>query len=149
MREEGADLRRDLRGVGLQREMAGVNEADDRVRDVTLERLGSSRQEERIIPAPHREQARPVVPEVLLEDRVERDVALVVTEQVELQLGHAGASQVEVVERVSVWRDRRGIGYPVRVLEEGRLRLEEGAQRLAVGFGRFLPVGPERVPAVA
>jgi hypothetical protein len=35
-----ADGRRNLRGVCLQREMAGIEEAHDRVRDVTLERLG-------------------------------------------------------------------------------------------------------------
>ena len=47
--EEVADRRRDLGGMGLQREMAGVEEADLRVRDVALERFGAGRQEERIV----------------------------------------------------------------------------------------------------
>src|SRR5271156_5324976 len=82
--EEFADGRGDLRGVRLQREMAGIEEADDRVRNVALERLGARRQEERIILAPHRQEARLVGAEIFLEDRVERDVALVVAEEVEL-----------------------------------------------------------------
>ena len=55
--EEVADGRRDLRCVRLQSEMAGVEEAHHRVRDVALERLGARRQEERIVLAPHREEA--------------------------------------------------------------------------------------------
>src|SRR5262249_42628267 len=92
----------DLRGVGLQREVAGVEESDQCVRNVALERLRTRRQEERIVLAPHREEGRLVGAEVLLEDRVESDIALVVAEEVELQLGHPGPGQVEVVERVSV-----------------------------------------------
>src|SRR5262249_10189634 len=85
--KEVANGRGDLRGVGFQREMPGVEEADNGVRDVALERLGARRQEERVVLAPHREERRLVSPEILLEGRVERDVALVVAEQVELHLG--------------------------------------------------------------
>lgn len=52
--KEVADCRRDLRGVGLQREMSGIEEAYDGVRDVPFERLSARRQEERIVLAPHR-----------------------------------------------------------------------------------------------
>src|ERR1700758_2656444 len=92
-----ADCRRDLRCMGFQRKMAGVEEADYGVRDVALERLGTRRQEERIVLAPHREERRLVVAEALLEGRIERDVALVVAEQIELQLGHARSGEIEIV----------------------------------------------------
>src|SRR2546428_12682192 len=91
--KEVADGRRDLRGVGLQREMAGVEEADDGVRDVALERLRARRQEERVVLAPHREERRLVSSEIPLEGRVERDVALVVAEQVELHLSRSAPGQ--------------------------------------------------------
>ncbi len=50
--KEVTDGRRDLRGVRLQREVAGVDEADDRIRDVALKCLGARRQEEGIV-LPH------------------------------------------------------------------------------------------------
>ncbi len=49
---EVADGCRDLCRVGLKGEMAGVEEAHDRIRHVTLERLGAGRQEEGIVLAP-------------------------------------------------------------------------------------------------
>src|ERR1700753_82973 len=45
-----ADAFGDLAGMGFQREVAGVEEANHRAGNVTLERLGSRRQEERIVP---------------------------------------------------------------------------------------------------
>src|SRR6516164_7501553 len=102
--------------------MTGVEEAYDRVRDVALERLGALRQEKRVVLAPHRQEGRLVGAEIVLEHRVEREVALVVPEQVELQLGCAGPSEVEVIKGVSVRRDGRRVGDTVRVLPDGRLR---------------------------
>ena len=52
--QEIADALRDLERMGLEREMAGVEEAHGRSRIVALERLGARRQEERIVAAPHR-----------------------------------------------------------------------------------------------
>ena len=78
--------------------MPGVEEAHDRVRNVALERLGPLRQEERVVLAPYRQEGRLVGAEILLEGRVECDVALVVPEQVELQVARAGPAQVVVVE---------------------------------------------------
>ena len=79
----------DLRGMRLQREMSGIEEAHSRVRDVGLGRLGPRRQEEWVVSAPCRQQGRLMGPEIPLEGRIERDVALVVAEQVELRLGRA------------------------------------------------------------
>jgi hypothetical protein len=74
--EEIADGRRDLDGVGLQCEVSGLEESDRRAGDIALERLGPGGQEERIVLAPYRQEGRLVVPEILLEGRVERDVLL-------------------------------------------------------------------------
>ena len=40
--------------------------------------------------------------EILLKSRVERDVALVVAEQIELQIVGTGPRQIEIVERITV-----------------------------------------------
>ncbi len=90
MENEVADGRCDLRGVRLQRNMSNIEEADDRIRDVALERFGARWQEERIVLAPHSQEAWLVGPEVVLEGRVEGNVALVVTKQIELHFIGAG-----------------------------------------------------------
>src|SRR4029077_18993684 len=88
--KEVADRSGDLGGMRLQREMAGIEEADDRVRDIPFERLGARRQEERIVLAPYRQERRLTGAKIPLEGRIQRDVALVVAEQVELHLVRAG-----------------------------------------------------------
>src|SRR5260221_8052168 len=99
-REEFAYRRRDLRGMRLQREMASVEEAHRRVGDVALERLGAWRQEEGIVLSPHRQERRLMGAEILLESRIESDVALVVAHQVELHISHAWSQHIETVERI-------------------------------------------------
>src|SRR5260370_40182089 len=84
--QEVADGRCDLAGVGVEREMPRVEEPDFGVAVVALESLRTGRQEERVVPAPHGEQRRLAGTEVLLEFRIQRDVAGVVEEQVELDL---------------------------------------------------------------
>src|SRR6185437_15425841 len=100
--EEFADCRGDLDGVGLQGEMTAIEEPDDRLRNVALERLGPRRQEERIVLAPHGKQRRLVGAEIAVKTRIERDIALVVAQQIELDLVGAGSCQVEIVERLAV-----------------------------------------------
>jgi hypothetical protein len=75
-REEVTDGRSNLRGVRLERKMPGVEEAHDRVGDVALERLSALRQEEWVVLPPHRKEGRLVGAEILLERRVQRDIAL-------------------------------------------------------------------------
>jgi hypothetical protein len=89
-----------------------------------------------------------VSPEVVLERRVELDVAFVVAEQVQLNLVGAGAGQIEVVERIAIWRNRGHVRYTVRVLPAPRLGSEEAAKRLSVERRWLLPIGPNGVPAV-
>jgi len=59
MGEELGDRGCDLLGVSLQGEVTGVDETNVGVGDVALEGFGPGRQEERIVPAPYREQRRP------------------------------------------------------------------------------------------
>src|ERR1700747_3199866 len=100
--EEVADCRRDFVAVRLERKVTGVEETHFGVRNVALERLRTRRQEEGVVPPPNCQKRRLVLAEIGLECRVERDVALVVSEEVELHLIGAGTRQIEVVERVPV-----------------------------------------------
>src|SRR5262245_40708823 len=68
-----------FRGVGLQREVSGVKKAHDCVWVVAFERLGTRREEERIVLAPHGQEPRLMTAKILLESWVQRDVALVIT----------------------------------------------------------------------
>src|SRR6266446_552651 len=113
-----------------------------------LNALGAGRQEERIVPAPHREEWRLVGAEVPLKSRVERDVALVVAEQVQLDFIGAGTRQIEVVKRLTVGRNRRLVGHAMYVLPARCLWGEEGAERFPIGVRRLLPIGPDRIPAL-
>src|SRR5262245_45974891 len=96
--QKAANAVRDLASMGFEREVAGVEEADDSTGIVPLERLATRRQEERIVLAPHRQQRRLAGAEVVLERRIQRHIALVVAEQVELHVIGTGTRQIEVVE---------------------------------------------------
>ena len=79
--------------VRLEREVLGIEEMHDCARDIPLEGLRAARQKERVVLSPHREEWRLVVPKILLESRVKRDVGLVVTEQIELRLIRTGRAR--------------------------------------------------------
>ena len=74
--EELADGGRDFVDMCLQREVAGIEESDHRVRNIAFERFGAGRQEERIVLAPDRQERRPMLTEVVLERRIERTLLL-------------------------------------------------------------------------
>ena len=65
--QEIADDLRDFGAVRLQREVAGVEEANLCLRNVALKRLGARRKEEWIVLAPDRQKRRLVRAEVVLE----------------------------------------------------------------------------------
>src|SRR5262249_3744105 len=83
-RQEIADCRSNLVAVCLEGEVAGVEEPHDSVGKVTLERFGARRQEKRVVLAPSCQKRRLVLAKIGLEFGVQRDIALVVGEQVEL-----------------------------------------------------------------
>src|SRR5262244_3134932 len=92
--EEPADCRGDLVTVCLERKVSGVKKEHICVRYVAFECLRTSRQEKRIVLAPHGEQRRPMRAKIRLELRIQRDVALVVAEQVELHFIDAGSCEI-------------------------------------------------------
>src|SRR6516225_6133713 len=65
--EEIADIFGNLASMRFQREVAGVEEADNRTRIVPFERLSAGRQKKRVVLAPHRQKRRLVRAEVILE----------------------------------------------------------------------------------
>src|SRR5262249_51775979 len=129
--KEVADHRRDLLRMGLESEVARVEEMDYRTGDIAPERLSTARQEKGVVLSQHRQEMWLVRSEVMLEGRVERDVALVIAEQIQLDLVGARAGQVEVVERIAVRRNRGHVRHPVRVLPARRVGREEAAERLS------------------
>ena len=92
-REKIADDGCDLGRMAFEREMPGFEEVDLGVWIIPLEGLRPGRQEERIVLAPYRKDRRTPGAEVVLEFGIERDVALIIAEQVELNLVIAGAAQ--------------------------------------------------------
>ena len=80
--------------------MAGVEEAHVSVWNVTLERLGARRQEKRVVLAPSCQKRRLVLAKIGLEFGIQRDVALVVAEEVELHFISARSCEIEIVERI-------------------------------------------------
>ena len=73
--------------------MAGIKETHLRVRYVALECLCSSGQEERIVLSPYGKERGLVAAEILLKRGIQRDVASVVAEQIELDLVIAGSGE--------------------------------------------------------
>src|SRR6266481_6676310 len=104
----------------FEREVAGIEEANYGPGIVTLERLGTSGHKERVVLAPHRQERRLVGSEVFLERRIQRYIALVVAEEVELYFIGAGAGQIEVVEVLAIRRHHRLVDNAVRILPAGR-----------------------------
>src|SRR5215467_9767427 len=103
---EVADHRRDFSRMCFQREVARLEEADHGTWNVALERLSTRRHEERIVLAPHRKERWPPRTEVFLELRIQRDIASVIEEQVELDLVVAGPREQCRVEHVALGRDQ-------------------------------------------
>src|SRR5262249_21313193 len=113
--------------VSFKREVASVEEMNGRTGNIAFERLGTRRQEERIVPSPCRKEAWLVHPKIILKSWVERDVALVVAEQVELDFVGARTGQIKIVERIAVWRNRRRVRHTVCVLPARCFRFQKSA----------------------
>src|SRR4051812_41860859 len=105
--EEGTHRIRDLLAMGFQGEMAGIEQADLRIREITLERLRARGEESSVVLAPDREQRRPARTQELLILWILLDIGPVVGEQVELEFVIARARQQGIVERKAFGRDQR------------------------------------------
>jgi hypothetical protein len=96
-REKIADDRRDFVAMRLERKVARIKEAHLRARDVAFERLRTRWQKERIVLTPHSQKRRLVLTKIALELGIQRDVALIISEEIELNFIGAGARQIKVV----------------------------------------------------
>src|ERR1700759_2198720 len=121
--EEWNDDGGDLVALGLQREMAGIDEVNLGVRIVAAEGFGARRQEERIVLAPDREQVGGMLAEVGLKLGIQRHVRRVVEKQIELDLVIARAVEQRLIQRVGFRRDHRGVMRAMGVLPFGGARL--------------------------
>ena len=108
--------------------MTGIEQTDFGVGVVAFESLRASRQKEGIVLAPHRQKRRPLCAKVLLEFGVERDVAFVVAEQIELYLVIAGPGKQRRVEGPGIRGEPFRFRCAMRVLPLRGLRRQEGAQ---------------------
>ena len=136
--------------VCLQRKVAGVKEVDIGVGMSRLNASAPAGQAKRVVLAPHRQKPR-LVGAKFAEIALKSDIALccsIVAEEVELDCHRAGAGQVEIVEAVPSGDTKVGRAHracTARPLSPG----ERKRSGCAVRFGRVLPVGADRVPAVA
>jgi hypothetical protein len=93
--------------VGLERKVACVEQLHLCVPVVALERFRTARKKKRIVLAPDGQQRWLLGAEVILEFGIQRHVAGVVQEKVELDLVVAGPGQERGIERGRLWRDLR------------------------------------------
>src|SRR5262249_48475910 len=129
--------------------MTGVEQVNLGVRIVASEGPGARRQEERVVLAPYREQGWPAGADVLLESRVERNVALIVAEKVQLDLVITGTRKQCGIQSPCIRRQSLRRWHAVDVLPLSRFGFEECAQRGAIFRRRVFPVHLNRVPALA
>lgn len=138
----------------FQRKVARVEQVDLQILDVLLKRLGAGLREDRIVLAPHGQHGRLSPAEVRVELRVQRKIALVVLEQVQLDVLVARSIHQQLVEVVCLRRDRReaigvgdaGLVLPFRGLEHKKRIAELGSTlRRIVGpeIAKLAPEVPE------
>ena len=90
-----------------------------------------------------------MLPEVLLPPRVQRRIAPVAQEQIELDLVVPLPVEQVLVVGPAIRADRLDVLHPVGVLPLRRFRVQESPQGIApVLAGRFLPVRLDRLPKV-
>ncbi|EGX99514.1 hypothetical protein AZA_38179 [Nitrospirillum viridazoti Y2] len=147
-REDAADVARDLRHMGFQREVAGVQQMHLGVGVVPAIGVSTRRQEEGIVTAPDGQQRRPLFREIGLEGGVEGDVAGVVQEQVQLDFVVARAAQQRMVQHIGLRGHRALIRHAVGVLPLGRLQRQQAADGVTVGLRGVPPISLDGVPAV-
>src|SRR5262249_15634312 len=140
---------RNLFGMRFQCEVPGIEEADHRCGKVALECFSALRQEEGIVLAPHGQKWWLAGSEIRLESRIKGDVALIVAEEIELNLVCTETDEIKVIKVLTIRRDHRLVGNAVGVLPTRRLRQEKRSERVSIGLRRVYPVCPDRIPAVA
>src|SRR5271165_3405663 len=130
--------------------MSRVVEDDLSARIITTIGLRPGREKERIVLSPYRKSRRAMGAEVLLKLRIKRDVAFVVTDEVELNLGTLRAIQQSLVETDGFRRNALlRIGHAVVILPASGFQGGKAAQDITVLLGWIFPVGTDRSPVFA
>ena len=142
--EEGANLLADFRSVALEGEVPCVKKDNFGSGIVSTEGFCTGWQKERIVPAPNSESRRSMRAEILLKLRIERNVGLIIAEEIELNLRALWSVQKEHVQCDGLWRNSQiGIFDTGRILPTRCLRRAEGLQGVAILLCRILPVGTD------
>src|SRR5580693_5456758 len=130
--------------------MSRVVKDDLSVRIITAVSLRPGREKERIVLSPDGEGWRAMRAEVLLKLRIKRDVAFVVTDEVELNLGTLRAIQQSLVEKDGFGRNALlWIGDAVVILPASGFQGGKVAEDIPVLLGWIFPVGSDRSPVFA
>ena len=144
--EEVADQRHHFVGLVLQSEMAGVDEVKLDLGKVALIGIRAIGGEYLVVLAPDDQRGRPVLAEIGLDRRIERQVGAIVVEEIHLDFGVARPVEQGLVVDPIIRRDAAEIGDAVGVLELCRLRGDQHVQRLAVSLRVVGPIGLDRIP---
>ena len=126
--------------------MSRVVEDDLGVRIITAVSLRPGREKERIVLSPYGESRRAMRAEVLLKLRIKRDVAFVIADEVELNLGTLRAIQQSLVEKDGFGRNALlRMSDAVLVLPASRFQSGEGCGEHPGSAGLDFPsrLGPE------
>ena len=84
--QKGANLGPDFSRMGFEREVARVVEDDLRARIIPTEGFRPGREKEGVVLSPYRQRRRPMRAKEFLKPGIKRDVAFVVTDEIELNL---------------------------------------------------------------
>src|SRR5262245_3004712 len=133
----------------FKRKMTRVEETNFSIRIIASERFCSSRQKERIILAPDRQQGWMIFAEKRLKLRIEGNIAGVVKEEVKLDFIVSRSGEQNRIECVALGRNERLVGDAVGVLPPRRFRLEKVAQCFAVCAARVFPITLDWIPTLA
>jgi hypothetical protein len=85
--QKGANLGPDFSRMGFEREVARVVEDDFGARIISTEGFRPGREKEGVVLSPYRQRRRPMGAKEFLKPGIKRDVAFVVTDEIELNLG--------------------------------------------------------------
>src|SRR5260221_7690383 len=131
----------DRLSILLERKVTGIQQMHLAVWQIVLERLCTAGSKDRIILAPHSQQRRLVLPEVLMPLRIERRIGAIVLEKGQLDLSIAWTIQSQLIKRPGIGTDLVFLAHPMGILPDCFLSCEQASDRfLCFSFA----IGPER-----
>src|SRR5215467_6334770 len=147
--QKGPNQRGNFDSLFLQSEVAGIEQVELHVLQVTLVRIGPGVGKNRVVLAQDDEHRRLIFAKIFLPLRVERRVAAVAIKERELNFLVARTIQKRLIMHPRVRTDRFQIFDAVRVLPFRRVeRQDRVPQLVAVLFATVLPVDLDRLPEI-